>query len=172
MVEGRRGGHALGLLFLDLDGFKPLNDRFGHAFGDEVLKDVGALLQKSVRGSDVVARVIRSLFDTARQYRESFDVYGSKKSFEWQLVEGEEPVLHTAKKPEPEIPERVPVPDFAHLLPEPIQRLPPWWAPSCSSSRLRNSGGDSSLACSNSSDSAWARAGKSRRRWGARSSAA
>ena len=73
--------------------------------------------------SDVVARVIRSLFDTARQYRESFDVYGSKASFEWQLCEGEEPVLHTAKKPEPEIPTRVPVPDFAHLLPEPIQRF-------------------------------------------------
>jgi predicted dehydrogenase len=76
-----------------------------------------------LRDSDVVARVIRSLFDTARQYRESFDVYGSKASFEWQLVEGEEPVLHTAKKPEPEIPARAPVPDFAHLLPEPIQRF-------------------------------------------------
>lgn len=74
-----------------------------------------------LRGSDVVARVIRSLFDTARQYRESFDVYGSKQSFEWQLVEGEEPVLHTAKKPEAEIPKRVTVPDFAHLLPEPIR---------------------------------------------------
>jgi len=73
--------------------------------------------------SDVVARVIRSLFDTARQYRESFDVYGSKASFEWQLCENEEPVLHTAKKPESEIPQRVPVPDFAHLLPEPIQRF-------------------------------------------------
>ena len=76
-----------------------------------------------LRASKVVARVIRSLFDTARQYRESFDVYGSKKSFEWQLCEGEEPVLHTAKKPEPEIPTRVAVPDFAHLLPEPIQRF-------------------------------------------------
>jgi hypothetical protein len=73
--------------------------------------------------SDVVARVIRSLFDTARQYRESFDVYGSKASFEWQLCDGEEPVLHTAKKPESEIPKRVSVPDFAHLLPEPIQRF-------------------------------------------------
>ncbi|MFM1996610.1 MAG: Glucose--fructose oxidoreductase precursor [Planctomycetota bacterium] len=76
-----------------------------------------------LRDSDVVARVIRSLFDTARQYRESFDVYGSKASFEWQLVEGDEPVLHTAKKPEAEIPARVPVPDFAHLLPEPIRRF-------------------------------------------------
>ena len=74
-----------------------------------------------LRDSDVVARVVRSLFDTARQYRESFDVYGSKQSFEWQLCEGEEPVLHTAKQPEPDIPRRVPVPDFAHLLPEPIQ---------------------------------------------------
>jgi predicted dehydrogenase len=75
----------------------------------------------ALHGSDVVARIIRSLFDTARQYRESFDVYGSKQSFEWQLCEGEEPVLHVAKRPEPEIPERVTVPDFAHLLPEPIR---------------------------------------------------
>ena len=48
-------------------------------------------------------------------------MYGSKKTFEWQLVEGEDPILHTAKKPEPEIPERIKVPDYAHLLPEPIQ---------------------------------------------------
>ncbi len=75
------------------------------------------------RGSDLAARIYRSLFDIARQYRESFDVYGSLKSFEWPLVEGEEPVLHTAKKPEPEIPQRVRVPDFAHLLPEPIRRF-------------------------------------------------
>ena len=73
------------------------------------------------RDSDLAAQVYRSLFDTARQYRESFEVYGSKKGFEWPLIEGEEPVLHTAKRPEPEIPERVTVPDYAHLLPEPIR---------------------------------------------------
>ncbi len=73
------------------------------------------------RNSDVSARIYRSLFDVARQYRESFDAYGTKKTFEWPLIEGEEPVLHTAKKPEPEIPERVKVPDYAHLLPEPIR---------------------------------------------------
>ena len=70
-----------------------------------------------------MARVIRSLFDTARQYRESFDVYGSKQSFEWQAVDGEEPILHTAKLSESQIPKRVPVPDYAHLLPKPIQRF-------------------------------------------------
>jgi len=74
-----------------------------------------------LKDSDVCARVYRSLFDTSRQYRESFDVYGTKKAYEWPLIEGEDPVIHTAKKPEPEIPERVKVPDYAHLLPEPIR---------------------------------------------------
>ena len=74
-----------------------------------------------IKDSDIVAHIWRFLFDVARQYRESFDVYGTKKSFEWELIEGEEHVIHTAKKPEPEIPERVSVPDYAHLLPEEIQ---------------------------------------------------
>jgi hypothetical protein len=76
-----------------------------------------------IRNSNLCAHVWRFLFDTARQYRESFDVYGSKKSFEWSLIEGEEHVIHTAKKPESEIPERVTIPDYAHLLPEPIQKF-------------------------------------------------
>jgi len=75
------------------------------------------------RNSDLSAYVYRSLFDTARQYRESFEVYGSKKSVEWPLIEGQPLVVHTAKKPEPEIPEEVACPDFARLLPEPIQRF-------------------------------------------------
>ncbi len=73
------------------------------------------------RNSDLSARVYRSLFDTARQYRESFDVYGSKKTFEWPLIEGEGLVLHTAKKPQAESAERVKAPDYAHLLPGEIQ---------------------------------------------------
>jgi predicted dehydrogenase len=76
-----------------------------------------------IADSDVAAHIWRFLYDTARQYRESFDVYGTKKSFEWALIEGEEHVLHTAKKPEPEIPERVEVPDFAHVLPEEIRQF-------------------------------------------------
>ncbi|HLR32886.1 MAG TPA: Gfo/Idh/MocA family oxidoreductase, partial [Fodinibius sp.] len=76
-----------------------------------------------LKDSDLSAHIYRSLFDTARQYRESFDAYGTKKSFEWPLIEGEEPVIHTAKKPEPEIPERVEVPDYGHLLPDQIQEF-------------------------------------------------
>ena len=82
----------------------------------------------AIKDSDVAAEVTRSLFDVARQYRESFDAYGSKKSFEWQQVENEDPVIHTKSTPanplaEPEIPKRVKVPDYAHLLPEPIRRF-------------------------------------------------
>lgn len=82
----------------------------------------------TIKGTDVAAEVTRSLFDVARQYRESFDVTGSKKSFEWQQVENEEPVIHTKSTPEKplsesEIPKRMKVPDYAHLLPEPIRKF-------------------------------------------------
>jgi predicted dehydrogenase len=76
-----------------------------------------------IKDSDVAAHIWRFLYDTARQYRESFDVYGTKKSFEWTLVEGQPHILHTAKKPEPEIPSTIEVPDYAHLLPEPIRQF-------------------------------------------------
>lgn len=72
------------------------------------------------KDSDLSAQVYRSLFDVARQYRESIEVYGSKKAVEWPLIEGEPLIVHTAKKPEPEIPAPVECPDFAHLLPDEI----------------------------------------------------
>jgi predicted dehydrogenase len=76
-----------------------------------------------IKDSDIAAHIWRFLFDTARQYRESFDVYGTKKSFEWTLVENEPHVIHTAKKPEHEIPSKVEVPDYAHLLPPEIRQF-------------------------------------------------
>jgi predicted dehydrogenase len=70
-----------------------------------------------VRGQDLGFEVTRFLFDAARQYIESFDVYAERTSFEWQLVEGDPPVLHVGG----ERVEKVTVPDYAHLLPEPIR---------------------------------------------------
>ncbi len=52
----RRGGTAPGVLFLDLNGFKAVNDRFGHAAGDAVLRIVTERLLDSVRDSDVLSR--------------------------------------------------------------------------------------------------------------------
>ena len=76
-----------------------------------------------IKNTDLTAHIWRFLYDVARQYRESFDVYGTKRSFEWSLVEHQPHVSHTAKKPEPEIPETVEVPDFAHRLPKEIQKF-------------------------------------------------
>ena len=51
-----------------------------------------------IKDSDVACHIWRFLYDVARQYRESFDVYGTKKSFEWTLVEHEPHVIHTAEE--------------------------------------------------------------------------
>lgn len=73
--------------------------------------------QFKVRSQDVAGEVTRYLFDSARQYQESFDCYGSKTSFEWQLTEHDDPVLHLGG----ETVEKVKIPDYAHLLPEAIR---------------------------------------------------
>jgi diguanylate cyclase (GGDEF)-like protein len=55
--RAKRKNCKLGLLFVDLDKFKPINDTYGHAFGDEVLKEFARRLQSSLRATDTVARV-------------------------------------------------------------------------------------------------------------------
>jgi diguanylate cyclase (GGDEF)-like protein len=53
----KRYGVSAALIYLDLDDFKPVNDRHSHAAGDVVLKAVAAALVRQVRASDVVARI-------------------------------------------------------------------------------------------------------------------
>ncbi|CAN5256548.1 Gfo/Idh/MocA family oxidoreductase [soil metagenome] len=113
-VLGLAGGEAE---FVSCFGSGTISEDMHDCYGSPFAVETAHL---KIRNSDLSARIIRSLFDTARQYRESIDVYGSKKAVEWPLIEGEDLVVHTAKKPEPEIPERVKCPDFAHLLPEEI----------------------------------------------------
>lgn len=54
VAERRRAGVAV--LFIDLDGFKPVNDLYGHAAGDRVLTTVGERLRERMRGGDTIAR--------------------------------------------------------------------------------------------------------------------
>jgi diguanylate cyclase (GGDEF)-like protein len=56
LYRAREAGRQLALLFLDLDGFKSVNDTFGHETGDQLLLAVGGRLQRSVRPGDTVAR--------------------------------------------------------------------------------------------------------------------
>jgi len=88
---------------------EPLIEKYGSPFAVESC-------HIKFKDSNLAAEVTRSLFNTARQYRESFDVYGSKKTFEWTLVEHEDSVIHTG-----EVPQKVKIPDYAHLLPQEIQ---------------------------------------------------
>jgi diguanylate cyclase len=56
-ARATRSGKALGLLFIDLDGFKAVNDRFGHEAGDKLLCEIGKRLQEAVRKTDIVFRL-------------------------------------------------------------------------------------------------------------------
>ena len=129
MVPMHYATHVVSPLMAMVDGMADYVSCFGSgAVNEEIARRSGSSFAVEschikIKDSDVAAHVWRFLWDTARQYRESIDVYGSKKSFEWELMTGEHPVLHTAKRPEAEIAERVEVPDYAHLLPAEIRKF-------------------------------------------------
>ncbi len=57
MVHARRNKSAMALIYLDLDGFKQVNDTLGHGVGDDLLKIVAERLVETVRAEDTVARL-------------------------------------------------------------------------------------------------------------------
>lgn len=57
LSQARRNGQTLAVCYLDLDEFKPVNDRYGHQFGDRLLIEVSNRLVQSLRGGDTVARL-------------------------------------------------------------------------------------------------------------------
>ncbi|MCF7928326.1 MAG: Gfo/Idh/MocA family oxidoreductase [Spirochaetales bacterium] len=71
-----------------------------------------------IEDSDLACEATRTLFNTIRQYRESFDVYASEHSFEWEQVAGEGPVLYSGF----EGADRVEVPDYGNRLPKEIAK--------------------------------------------------
>nr|WP_306109935.1 diguanylate cyclase [Pseudomonas sp. JG-B] len=57
LANAKRHDEQLALMLIDLDHFKPINDRFGHDAGDEMLRTIGRRLREHVRGGDAVARL-------------------------------------------------------------------------------------------------------------------
>ena len=56
-ARARRHHRPISLIYLDLDGFKAINDRFGHLFGDDVLRGVSRSMQSILRSADLLARI-------------------------------------------------------------------------------------------------------------------
>jgi diguanylate cyclase (GGDEF)-like protein len=75
IAEARRHGDILGLGYIDLDQFKPVNDRYGHEAGDAVLIEVGHRLVNCLREHDVVARIGGDEFVFMLQRMASTDEY-------------------------------------------------------------------------------------------------
>jgi diguanylate cyclase (GGDEF)-like protein len=57
ITDHQASNMSMGLIYFDLDGFKPVNDNLGHDTGDALLKQIASTVRKSVRSDDIVARV-------------------------------------------------------------------------------------------------------------------
>ncbi len=69
LISARRYGRYLALMVIDLDGFKAVNDRGGHAAGDALLREVALRLRDAVRGGDMIARLGGDEFVLLMEYQ-------------------------------------------------------------------------------------------------------
>ena len=76
-AEAARYDHSFGVVYLDLDGFKPVNDRLGHAAGDRVLSAIAERLGARMRRSDTVARIGGDEFAIIVRHVADHDMLGS-----------------------------------------------------------------------------------------------
>ncbi len=93
---GRIGGEVV-ILLIDLDDFKPVNDRLGHASGDELLKQVGQRLRRCLRETDTAARIGGDQFAVVLEepVAEGFTVVAERvlRALQTPFVVGEEQVV-------------------------------------------------------------------------------
>jgi diguanylate cyclase (GGDEF)-like protein len=102
LTRAHRSGLRVAVLYIDLDGFKPVNDHLGHAMGDLALKEVSRRLASTVRETDTLARmggdefmVVVGELDADRDHAEiSARMVGAKciEVFEQPIVVGGQPI--------------------------------------------------------------------------------
>lgn len=80
IAKAKRDESILALLYLDLDGFKQVNDNYGHPYGDELLKLVGTRMLENVRESDTVARLGGDEFAIVLENLDSIESAGTAAS--------------------------------------------------------------------------------------------
>ena len=89
-ARAERYRRPLALLYIDLDGFKAINDRFGHLFGDEILRSVAMAMQAVLRSTDLLARIggdefavllpettLKGAIGVANKLRKALGAYGA-----------------------------------------------------------------------------------------------
>ena len=97
MAWARRQGRLACIMFLDLDGFKQMNDEFGHGTGDKILQMIAVRLRQSVRATDTVARLsgdeftvilqdIQRVQDVNRVAQKLLDHLGQPMTFDGQTL--------------------------------------------------------------------------------------
>ncbi len=89
IAQHQRSSASLAICFMDLDGFKQINDTLGHEAGDLLLKEVGARLQAMLRGSDTVARL----------GGDEFVMLISGLNSDEECIQALERVLHSVRRP-------------------------------------------------------------------------
>lgn len=86
------------MLCLDLDGFKPINDRFGHAAGDALLHEVGLRLSASIRDGDIAVRHGGDEFVLLLRLRKGESVRNVQRAAKRIIARLAEPVLLAGEK--------------------------------------------------------------------------
>lgn len=104
LSRASRHGHAVAVLFIDLDRFKPVNDRYGHAAGDVVLREVAHRLRAIVRAHDLLVRlggdefvvVLTDLDGAARERAEAVAAHVREAMREPIVLEPASVVVHAS----------------------------------------------------------------------------
>jgi diguanylate cyclase (GGDEF)-like protein len=113
IAQAQRTGSPISLLFLDLDNFKVINDSFGHATGDQVLREIGGLLDGQYRAGD--GRRVRRASDVAARYGgEEFALILPNTDLQGALVVAE--LLRHRVTTLSSLPELAPLEQSAHRL--------------------------------------------------------